>query len=218
MHLPLRANVMSTVRTHIGPADQGRRMSVEEFREAEEQPGYLYELARGMLVVTEVPGDPHAQIVDNIHEGFSIHRRVNPGLIRRIGRGSDVRLIVPELESDRHPDVAIVFRDSPRNARGRRMPELVVEVVSPGAKASRRDYEEKREEYLALAIREFWIVDRFQDQVLVLVRLSEGESATWSERVFRGQDRIESSLLPDLALTVADLWIDADDEESGDDA
>ena len=31
---------MATVNLRIGPADNGRRMTLEEFREAEEQPGY----------------------------------------------------------------------------------------------------------------------------------------------------------------------------------
>src|SRR5271165_1274293 len=77
-----RFRPMSTVRLHIGPADHGRRMTLEEFEEAEEQPGYLYELARGVLDVTEVPGDDHGQIVDNLHEAFSKYRSEHPGLIR----------------------------------------------------------------------------------------------------------------------------------------
>jgi hypothetical protein len=38
---------MPTTQTRLGPADHGRRMTLEEFREADEEPGYLYELARG---------------------------------------------------------------------------------------------------------------------------------------------------------------------------
>ena len=38
---------MATIATRIGPADHGRAMSLEEFLEAEEEPGYRCELARG---------------------------------------------------------------------------------------------------------------------------------------------------------------------------
>ena len=110
---------MATVNLRIGPADNGRRMTLEEFREAEEQPGHLYELARGVLEVTEVPGDDQGQIVDNLHEAISDYNRKHPGLIRRIGHGSDIRLIIPELESDRHPDLAVVFRNFTRMYRDR---------------------------------------------------------------------------------------------------
>src|SRR5947209_20577941 len=99
---------MATVRTRIGPADQGRKMTLEEFWEAEEQPGYLYELARGVLEVSEVPGESHYQVVDNLHEAFSTHRRRYPNLILRVGRGSDVQYIIPDLHTARHPDLAAV--------------------------------------------------------------------------------------------------------------
>ncbi len=59
-----------------------------------------------------------------------------PDTIHRIGHGSEVRLLIPELESGRHPDVAVAFRGAPRNARGHLMPALVVEVVSPGKTGS----------------------------------------------------------------------------------
>src|SRR3954468_9426792 len=110
---------MATTHLRIGPADQGRRMTLEEFREAEEEPGYRYELARGVLEVTEVPNDPHGQIVDNLREALSRYRRDHPGLIRRIGHAGEVRLIIPGLGSDRNPDMGIVFRDAPLDRRGR---------------------------------------------------------------------------------------------------
>ena len=47
----------------VGPADNGRRMTLDEFREAEVEEGYRYELARGVLEVREVPDDDHGQVV-----------------------------------------------------------------------------------------------------------------------------------------------------------
>jgi Uma2 family endonuclease len=204
---------MATVRLRIGPADHGRRMSLEEFREAEEEPGYLYELARGVLEVSEVPGDAHWQIVDNLHEAFSLHRRQHPGVIVRIGHGSDVRFIVPEFSSDRHPDLGVLVRGDPLDDRGRRRPSLVVEVISPGKAARKRDYETKREEYLALGLREYWIVDPLLRQVVVLVRREGPGGPTWDEGVFRDQDVIVSALLPGFAGLVDDLWVEAEMNE-----
>jgi hypothetical protein len=43
---------MAAVTLRIGPADNGRTVTLEEFREAEEKSGYLYELARGVPEVT----------------------------------------------------------------------------------------------------------------------------------------------------------------------
>lgn len=197
---------MSTTHLHIGLTDQGRKMTLEEFREAEEQPGYLYELARGVLEATNVPNDDHGQIVDNIHELFSTFRRDHPGLILRIGHGSDVRLIIPELESDRHPDLAIVFRNAPVNPEGHRVPALVVEVVSPGNRSRERDYEAKREEYLALGIEEYWIVDPQRRQVMVLNR--QPDCPVWEERVYQGAETLASLILPGFAVPITEFWAD----------
>jgi Uma2 family endonuclease len=200
---------MSTVKLRIGPADHGRPMSLEEFREAEEEPGYLYELARGVLEVGEVPRDEHGQILHNLHEAFSEWNRANPRKIRRIAHGSDLRVIIPALESDRHPDLALVFFGAPLNDRGRQMPALVCEVVSPGATARKRDYDEKAEEYLTLGIREYWIIDPQLRRVIVLTAQEGVDTPAWSQREFAGGEIIASVVLPGFQGTVSQLWIDA---------
>ena len=125
---------MSTVKHRIGPADRGRAMSLEEFREAEETPGFRYELARGVLAVVNVPRDAHRQILHNLHEAISDWNRADPRKIRRIAHGSDLRVIIPELVSDRHPDLGLVFHGAPINEHGCQLPALACEVVSPGAR------------------------------------------------------------------------------------
>ena len=51
---------MATVETptRISLADQGRRMTLQEFMDAEEEEGYRYELARGVLEVSFIAGMP----------------------------------------------------------------------------------------------------------------------------------------------------------------
>ena len=65
------AAVATATPLRIGPADQGRTMTLEEFREAEETDGYRYELAQGVLEVTEVPNDPHGVVVCNLYRAVS---------------------------------------------------------------------------------------------------------------------------------------------------
>ena len=89
---------MAAVQTRIGPLDQGRAMTLEEFREAEEEPGYRYELARGIVEVTEVPNDPHGQIEDNLREAIGVYRRDHPGLIRRCGEADDTVLLTDVMD------------------------------------------------------------------------------------------------------------------------
>ena len=206
---------MATVRTRLGPADNGRRMTLEEFREADTEEGYRYELARGVVEVTEVPNDPHGQIVSNLQWAVYRYKTTRPDVIRRIGGGSEFRLWIAEMDSGRNPDVAVVFRGTPRNERGRRPPRFVAEVVS--ARGEHRDYREKREEYLKYGLLEYWIVDPSLRQVTVLVRRDDNGEATWGETIFLGNETIIGELMPDLALSVADLWEDADLDEIDDD-
>jgi Uma2 family endonuclease len=198
---------MATVRLRLGPSDHGRRLTLEEFWEAEDQPGCFIEVVRGVVEVSEIPGPFHFQVVDNIHESLSAHRRGHPGLILRIGRGSDVRFIIPELETDRHPDLAVVFRGTVQvDFQGHPLPLLGVEVVSPGSRSRKRDYEEKRVDYLAVGLLEYWIVDPEERIVTVLVRVEVDGNAAWDERTFREAEVIASVLLPGFLGTVADFW------------
>lgn len=192
----------TTVAIRIGPADHGRTMSLEEFLEAEETPGYRYELAKGELEVTEVSNDQHGQVVCNLLRAIARFDLAHPGVILRFGEGSSFRLWLPGMVSGRNPDVAVVLKGAPKDDRQRRIPALAIEVVSPGGET--RDYETKRQEYLAYGLAEYWIVDPKARRVTLLVRRGD----VWGERVFVGQQPIESLILPELGTTVADLWID----------
>ena len=71
----------------------------------------------------------------------------------------------------------------------------------------------KSEEYLALGIREYWIVDPGDRKVTVRIREDRPEGPACSEREFTGDDIIVSVLLPGFQGTVAGLWIDAEPKD-----
>ncbi len=202
--------LMATIATprRIGPADHGRAMTLDEFMEAEEADGYRYELARGVLEVTEVPNDPHGDVVSNLFDAMARYRRDHPGVIRRYGGGSEFRFWLPHMVSGRNPDLGVVLLGAAKDWRGRRVPALAAEVVSRGS--VQRDYVIKREEYLAYGLLEYWIVDPLKRQVTVLTRHGDA----WNEQVFRDEQVIGSLVLPGFGTTVAELWTDV---ESNDD-
>ena len=83
------ATVTSTMR--IGPADNGRLMTLEEFREAEDEEGYRYELARGVLEVTIVPDDDHGVTSSAILlSAIALFERRYPRVIGRATAGDRV--------------------------------------------------------------------------------------------------------------------------------
>jgi len=53
----------------VGPADHGRRMTLDEFDTAEGVEGRLYELSRGEVVVTDVPNPLDATGADPVFVG-----------------------------------------------------------------------------------------------------------------------------------------------------
>jgi Uma2 family endonuclease len=80
-------------------------------------------------------------------------------------------------------------------------PLLVEEVVSPGVDNEKRDYQDKRKDYAARGIPEYWIVDPTKQSVSVLCWVGgeyEGEVKT-------GPERIVSSVLPPLDLSAEDI-------------
>ena len=75
-------------------------------------------------------------------------------------------------------------------------PLLVVEVVSPSQE--KRDYRYKRSEYAARGIAEYWIVDPIARQVTIL----EWVEGLYEEKVYQGDNQIESTLFENLDLSV----------------
>jgi Uma2 family endonuclease len=201
-----------TMPLRIGPADHGRTMTLDEFEEADFEEGYRYELARGVLEVSEIPGEVHGVIAWLLLSGISDYQRQHPGVIYRVGGGSEYRFRLPVMQSGRHPDVAVTLRNTPRDWRGFRRASMAFEVVSKGAKSRERDYVTKRAEYLAYGLLEYWIVDPWEKMVTVLVR--DGDS--WREQVYRDDQLAEGLVLPGFTIRVSDLWAEIEDEEDSD--
>ena len=128
---------MATTRLRIGPADHGRGMTLEEFRDAEDGARISYELARGVLEVTEVPTSRTGRSSST----SAGHRRLSAGAPRAsidpLRRGRRV-LTCDSRDEVRSPSrPGFVLGDTPLDDRGRGRPSLVAEVVSPRSKAAR---------------------------------------------------------------------------------
>ncbi len=91
--------MFTVAKLRLGPADHGRRKSIDEFLEADEEPGYRCESARGVLEMTEVPDDPHGQSEWNILRALARYDDAHPGLIARVGGPGSFRLWLPGMIS-----------------------------------------------------------------------------------------------------------------------
>ena len=198
---------MATATLRLGPVDHGRAMSLDDFLDTEADPAYRYELARGVLEVTNVPDDPHGELVCVLYCALAAYRQVHPGIIHRFGGAGEFQLILPEMVSGRNPDVAVVLAGTPKDAQGRRPASFAIEVVSEGEDARERDYVTKRQEYHVYGLREYWIIDLALRRVTILLR--DGDA--WIERVVASDQPAESVALPGFNVSPVDLWTSDDD-------
>jgi Uma2 family endonuclease len=184
----------------------GTLMTPEEFDAIEEaDENYRYELINGVLVVSPAPSieerDPNEELgrwLRNYREGHpqgsaldrTVHEQTVPALQNR--RRAD-RVIWAGL--GRRPDPRVDI------------PTIVVEFVSAGKRNRRRDYEQKRQEYLAAGVAEYWIIDRFHRNMTVVRNGPEGTQ----EIVVGEADVYRTPLLPGFELPLGRLLALADD-------
>ncbi len=185
-------------------------LSLEEFLKFDDGSDFLYELENGKLRVLRAESFLHGWILSSLFVFF--HNYGLPITHLRLG-GTEV--IVPgNLVTVRVPDFMIlsdagaialkgasrstIFSDMP-------VPEIVVEVVSPGRENTVRDYRHKRAQYQARGIQEYWIVDPQAEKITILT-LNEW---LYDEAVFTKDQAIASAFLENLNVesypTVAEI-------------
>jgi Uma2 family endonuclease len=194
---------MPETKIKIGPADHGQRMTLAEFEFAEVEPGHRYELSRGVVIVSDVALEAHGGTIDDLRMILYLYRHQHPGIIHRLASGTECKLLVPETESERHPDISLYLTPPPRkdNTVWRIwIPGIVIEVVSRLSRL--RDYEQKKEDYLAIGIREYWIVNEETKELVTLKK----HGSQWRERVLKPGEVYETRLLPGFQLNVAELF------------
>jgi Uma2 family endonuclease len=81
------------------------------------------------------------------------------------------------------------------------VPAIAVEFVSEGKRNVLRDYVEKKREYLALGLGEYWIIDRFR-RIMTVFRNQPGEA---EEIVVPEEETYQSPLLPGFEVPLARL-------------
>lgn len=190
---------MGTPRIRVGPRDHGSRMMLVDFAEAEAEPGHRYELARGIVQVVEVPGLPHNRIVAELSRQISVWATACPDVANYYGGGDVCVLRLPGMQSERHPDFSIYLSPPPDPVSpwDAWIPEVVAEVVSRSSRE--RDCADKRTEYLAAGVREYWIIDPDKRALLALRRRADIFDEHLAAHTY------ETPLLPGLSIDVARL-------------
>ncbi len=192
----------------LGPADHGKRMSLEDFDKAEAREGYAFELNRGVIVVSDVPKRKRLVQIKCVRKQLAAYELRCAGVIDTIAGVGECKLLIPEFQSERHPDLCIYktscLDHSEETLWLTWIPDVAIEVVSPGSE--KRNYEEKRAEYLAVGVKEYWIIDAEREEELVLRR----QGNRWRPRTIHASETYTTRLLPGFELDVAAIFEAAD--------
>ncbi len=125
--------------------------------------GYFYDMAAPTFLHQRIGGEVYRQIANFIMERG----------------GSCIPLISPvdiQLDCDERtmvqPDVAVLCRKDKAKVWGvYGAPDFILEVISPSTR--RKDYTKKLSKYMAAGVREYWILDPYQQKLLVYFFESE---------------------------------------------
>jgi Uma2 family endonuclease len=165
--------------------------------------GVRYEIIDGDLYVSRPP-DWHHQYV-----GAQVWRALQDWNDQT---GSGMAIEAPGVvfapDENVAPDVVWISRARlPHifNASGhlRAAPDLVVEVLSPGAENERRDRELKLKLYSRQGVQEYWLIDWQLQTVQVYRRADEALELV---ATLVGQDSLASPLLPGFACALPRIW------------
>jgi Uma2 family endonuclease len=82
-------------------------------------------------------------------------------------------------------------------------PDLVIEILSPGAENERRDLGLKAQMYFAFGVREYWIVNPSNQTARIL----RGDNGSFETTILDAADEITSpAILPGFSLKVGSIF------------
>ena len=190
----------------VGPHSNGMLMTAAEYDAIQQwEDGYRYELVHGVLIVTPPPGAGERSPNDDLGYLIRNYQESHPN-------GSVVDETLPEQdirvgENRRRADRAVWIGLGRRPLPEEDAPTIAIEFVSKSSRDRHRDYVEKRQQYAAVEVQEYWVIDRFRRSMSVFRAGEEpGE-----EIVIREGGTYCTPLMPGFELPLDRLLAKADD-------
>jgi Uma2 family endonuclease len=193
-------------RVRIGPGSAGQLMTPEQFdalRPSQFVRGNRYELVNGVLIVSPTPGIGERRPNDYLGTLLDVYRETHP-------QGSVIDETAPEqtvaTTNRRRADRVIWTGLGHVPDVDKDVPSIVAEFVSKRRRDVLRDYEVKRDEYLAAGVKEYWVIDRFRRFMTVYRQDAGGLSYD----IVKEGEIYQTDLLPGFELPLSKLLAKSD--------
>ena len=187
----------------FGPESAGIRMTPREFDRAEFEEGWRYELINGVLIVSPIPLESERDPNEELGHWLRTYQESHPqgGILDRTLPEHTVRTARNRRRADR-----VIWAGLGRMPRPSDTPTVVAEFVSAAKRDRKRDYEEKRDEYIEAGVKQYWVIDRFARTMTVFFK----QGGKIKKRVIREHQTYTTDLLPGFELPLAQLFACAD--------
>jgi Uma2 family endonuclease len=202
-NVPMSVAAQEVARLHLAPHSSGVSLTPAEFDAAEFEEGWRYELIHGVLVVSPRPLRKERDPNEELGRWLRNYQEAHPEGWALDATFHEETVVTP---TERRRADRVIYAGLGRDPQEGEVPTVVVEFVSAGKRNLIRDYVEKRDEYLALGVREYWIVDCFA-RSLTVYRLHGSDS---SQQVVREGETYATPLLPGFELRLDELLQRAD--------
>jgi len=165
--------------------------------------GVRYEIIDGELYVSKSPDWHHQLACTRISIELGVWDRQTKSGFTLYAPG-----VIFAEDDNVVPDVIWISRErlaavADEHGYLRAAPELVVEVLSPGASNERRDRELKLKLYSRQGVHEYWLID-WQARMVQIYRRQR--AALRLIATLDGADTITTPLLPSFSCPLATLW------------
>ncbi|MEC4817363.1 MAG: Uma2 family endonuclease [Scytonema sp. PMC 1069.18] len=195
-------------------------LTFEEFLTWDDGSGRDFELINGVPVPLSEPNANHEDLIERLCAYLETHcLELDLPYVCRQSKQIRLKIQPPEKEKSRKADIVIFAKLEWQRMKGSSIsaaayipPPGIIEVVSNNWKD---DYLTKLAEYEELGVCEYWIVDyaayggiRYigspKQPTITIYQLDDSEYLP--SKIYRGQERIESKLFPNLPLTAEQIF------------
>ncbi len=176
-------------------------MTYEEFIEFSENSDKRYEFIDGEIYLLTSPSYGHQRIIAEIFN--YMYQWFKRKKCKPLTAPFDVTLTKFDLKNVVQPDVVIICDPEKVDEKGRYhgTPTLVIEVLSKST--MRKDLSTKANLYLNSGVKEFWIVNPFNRNVLVYLN---GKHETDAYVTYKENEAVKSAVFPGLELPLEQIF------------